>query len=199
MRAVLDTAITLALLVVAADVASAQTVASVYTDFDTRDCRHIPSKEVEDYGEWSCAGYGGIRIFFASGDQRIYVSYGPRAEKELAFKETLASFNHQGEKIEWRGERSADGKFKPYATVMRWHTEQLDSNDKEIKGQVLVVTRLGPGGVCHVGYVDGRANPDANALAQKIADDSARKFKCGTDKPIVVGNKGPGFSRPYGD
>jgi hypothetical protein len=72
----------------------------------------------------------------------------------------------------------------------------LDSKDKEIKGQVLVVTRLGPGGVCHVGYVDGRANTDANALAQKIADENARKFKCGVDKPSVMGNKGPGFSEP---
>jgi len=65
--------------------------------------------------------------------------------------------------------------------------------------QVLVVTRLGSGGVCHVGYVDARANPDANALAQKIADDNARKFKCDADKPIVLGNKGPGFSGSYAD
>ena len=64
---------------------------------------------------------------------------------------------------------------------------------------MLVVTRLGPGGVCHVGYVDARANTDASALAQKIADEKARKFKCGVDKPIVLGNKGPGFSGPYGD
>jgi hypothetical protein len=54
-------------------------------------------------------------------------------------------------------------------------------------GRVLVVTRLGPGGVCHVGYVDARANPDANALARKIADESARTFKCGKQKRIVLG------------
>lgn len=179
--------------------ATAQTVASVYTDFDTRDCHRIPNKEVDEYGAWSCVGYGGIRIFYVSVPQHIYISYGPRAEKELANKETLASTNYESGKIEWRGQRSADGKFKPYATIMRWHTEQLDSNDKEIKGQVLVVTRLGPGGVCHVGYVDGRANTDANALAQKIADENARKFKCGADKPIVMGNKGPGFSGPDGN
>ena len=57
-------------------------------------------------------------------------------------------------------------------------------------GRVLVVTRLDPGGSCHVGYVDARANPDANELARKLADERARTFKCGTDKRIVVGTKG---------
>ena len=80
---------------------------------------------------------------------------------------------------------------------MRWHTT-VGADDPPVEGEVLVVTRLPPGGVCHVGYVDGKANPDALALAQKIADGSARKFRCGKDKPITAGNKGPGFSGPYG-
>ena len=41
--------------------------------------------------------------------------------------------------------------------------------------------------MCHVGYVDARANPDANELARKIADENARTFKCGKDKAIVLG------------
>lgn len=77
---------------------------------------------------------------------------------------------------------------------MRWSTTVTDDDDKITRGQVLVVTRLPPGGVCHVGYVDGRANPDAIALAQKIADEHARNFRCGADKPVVLGQKGPGFS-----
>jgi hypothetical protein len=66
------------------------------------------------------------------------------------------------------------------------------------RGEVLVVTRLGPEGVCHVGYVDGRQNTDATTLARAIADRHARAFRCGKDKPIVLGDKGPGFSGPYG-
>ena len=62
----------------------------------------------------------------------------------------------------------------------------------------LVVTRLAPGGVCHVGYVDARQNPNAMELARTIADRHARRFRCGRDKPIVLGAKGPGFSGPYG-
>lgn len=51
--------------------------------------------------------------------------------------------------------------------------------------------RLDPGGVCHVGYVDGRANPDANALARKVADKKTRAFRCGKDVPDSHGKTGP--------
>jgi hypothetical protein len=199
MRLLLLTAIVLSLLPSAAVPALAQTSASAYSVLDLKKCRHTPGKDVEDYGEWSCAGYGGIGVYVAAGDQRSYVSYGPNARKQPAAKQTLASFNGEGDKIEWRGERAAGGALKPYATIVRWSTTVQGDADEPTKGQVLVVTRLGPGGVCHVGYVDGRANTDANVLAQKIADENARKFKCGTDKPIVSGKKGPGFSGPYGD
>ncbi len=178
--------------------ALAQTAASVVTPLDLKKCRHTPGKDVEDYGEWSCAGYGGIAVHVSAGDQRTYMSYGPNAKKQAAAKQTLASFNGEGKNIEWRGERGADGTLKPYATIVRWSTT-VATDDKPVRGQVLVVTRLGPGGVCHVGYVDGRANTDANVLAQKLADDRARTFKCGTDKPVVLGNKGSGFSGSYDD
>ncbi len=199
MRTVLKAAVALCLLAFAAESALAQTVASVYTPLDLKKCRHTAGKDVEDYGTWSCAGYGGIGVYVAAGDQRSYVSYGSGARKQLAATQTLASFNGEGKNIEWRGERAANGALKPYATIMRWSTAVLGDADEAVKGQVLVVTRLGPGGVCHVGYVDARANPDANALAQKIADENARAFKCDADKPIVLGNKGPGFSGPYGE
>ena len=175
-----------------------QSIASAYTPLDLDKCRHVAGKDVEDYGEWFCAGFGGIAVYVTGGDQRSYVSYGRNAKKEPAAKQTLASFNGAGKTIEWRGERTAAGILKPFATIMRWSTA-VSSGDEPVRGQVLVVTRLPPGSVCHVGYVDGRANTDANLLAQKIADEQARKFRCGADKPIVLGNKGPGSSGPYGN
>jgi len=176
---------------------AAQAVESTYTALDLDKCRHTVGKQDEDYGEWRCNGYGGIAVHVGAGDQRTYVSYGRNAKKEPAAKQTLASFNGEGEKIEWRAERGADKKLKPFATIMRWSTT-VSSGDEPVKGEMLVVTRLAPGSVCHVGYVDAKANPDADALAQKIADEHARKFRCGADKPIVLGKKGPGFSGPYG-
>jgi hypothetical protein len=178
--------------------AGAQTLASAYTSLDLAKCRHTPSKEPDDYGEWRCLGYGSIAVYVAAGDQRIYMSFGPNAKKEPAAKQTLASFNSEGKVIEWRAERSADGKLKPFATIMRWNTT-VGAEDPPVRGEVLVITRLGPPGrVCHVGYVDVEANPDFNALGQKIADDTARNFLCGADKPVISGKKGPGFSGPYG-
>lgn len=198
MRALLKAAIALSLYAFAGHGALAQTIASIYTPLDLKKCFHRAGKDVEDYGTWSCAGYGGFAVYVSGGDQRSYVSYGPNAAKQPAATQTLASFNGEGTNIEWRGQRTPTGQLLPYATIMRWSTTVTADSGDAVKGQVLVVTRLGTAGVCHVGYVDGRENPDANALAQKIADENARTFKCGTDKPIILGNRGLGFSGPYG-
>src|SRR4051812_213386 len=145
-------------------------VERAYTSLDLEKCRHIESREVEDYSSWRCTGYVGIDVHVAAGDQRSYVSYGPNGAKERAAEQTLASFNSAGRTIEWRIERLPNGKAHPFATILRWNTSALDDKDDSIiAGQVLIVTRLSPGGVCHVGYVDGRANPNANELAVQIA------------------------------
>ena len=173
-------------------------VERVYTTLDLKQCRHTRGKAEEDYGSWRCSGHAGVAVFVSADDQRTYISYGPNAAREPAAKQTLASFNSEGKTIEWRIERAADGKPRALATILRWNTTTQDDAGHQVRGQVLVVTRLPPGGVCHVGYVDGRANANANDLARQIADQHARPFKCGADKPMVLGAKGPGFSGPYG-
>ena len=90
--------------------------------------------------------------------------------------------------MEWR---ALDG--KPFAIIQRWHiadNADQDKNGRPIAKPMLAVTRLAPGPVCHVAYVDVKANPDANELARKAADDIARGFKCGKDKVMVVGTSG---------
>ena len=56
---------------------------------------------------------------------------------------------------------------------------------------LMVVTRLAPGPVCHVAYLDVRANAgaDPNVLARKAADDTARGFDC-KNMPAVIGKRG---------
>jgi hypothetical protein len=154
----------------------------VYTQFDAdKNCRHRPGRAVEDYGTWTCAGYNGIAVVLSAGDQRMQVSFGPRAAREVAAGQTLPGFNdvYKGT-IEWRLAKGNDGKVKPFATILRWNY-MTSPDDRKASGRMLVVTRLGPGGVCHVGYVDGRVSADANAVARKIADEKARTFRCGTD------------------
>jgi hypothetical protein len=182
-----------ALIVLAAWPACAQTVESAFTDFDIEKCRHIPGKVEEDYGEWRCKGYDGIPIWMGAADQRVTISFGPRAKEEPAAHQTLASFNGEGKKIEWRIE-TIENRKRPFAAIMRWSTTKPDDKGDSVRGEVLVVTRLPPGAVCHVGYVDGRANPNANELAREIADKNARAFRCRKDAPVVLGATGPGFS-----
>src|SRR5262249_30302295 len=143
----------------------------------------------------------GIAVYVTVGDARVYISYGPRAAREPAARQTLAAPNGEGESIEWRL-AGAPGKGRAFATIMRW-TTAIPVDDPKVengtyRGEVLVVTRLGPGAVCHVGYVDARQNANAMELARTIADQHARNFRCGRDKPTVLGAKGPGFSGPYG-
>ena len=51
-------------------------------------------------------------------------------------------------------------------------------------------TRLPPGAVCHVAYIDVAANPNANELARKAADELARDFQCSWDNVKIVGAGG---------
>ena len=175
--------------------ALSQTVEHAYTSFDSKTCEHTKGKDVEDYGSWLCNGYAGLHIRLSAVDQRMTVAFGPPKKTDLAQSQTLPGFNdiYEGT-VEWRIEKSVNGKLRPFATILRWNVMTPQDRDKATAtkptGRVLVVTRLGPGGSCHVGYVDARANPDANELARKLADERARTFKCGTDKRIVAGTKG---------
>lgn len=190
-----------ALAVLLGSPALGETIGSVTTPLRIDTCAHKAGREAEDYGEWRCSGYGGIPIVVTAGDQRVYVSFGRNAAHEPAARQTLGAPNGEGNVIEWRIAGEPNRKGRPFAAIMRWTTAVVVDDPKVengvFRGEVLVVIRLGPGGVCHVGYVDARQNPDAEALARRIADQNARAFRCGKDKPIVLGDKGPGFSGPY--
>jgi hypothetical protein len=178
--------------------AASQSVSRVYTQLDADKCRHTKGKDVEDYGSWRCAGHDGIQVYLSAGDQRMQVSFGRNAAREPAAGQTFPAFNSADKgTIEWRIETPLGGKPRAFATILRWNVKLAE--DERDTGRVLVVTRLGPGGVCHVGYVDARANPNANELAQKLADDQARAFKCGKDKPLVAGKMMPGLTMPKAD
>jgi len=165
----------------------AQAAESTYTPLELKACRKT-STDVES-ATWECRGAAGIRVHVAEGDARMVVSYGPSAERQSAATAWFGPPNEAGKTIEWRADRRG---AKPFATILRWSLV-----DPERDGQrhpILVVTRLGPGTVCHVAYMDGGANPDANQLARQAADAHARGFRCDTDKARVVGRVGRGIS-----
>ena len=125
-----------------------------------------------------------------AGDQCMQVSFGRdlrSASEGLAASQTFPGLNsvYRGT-IEWRMKRLPNGKARPFATILRWNTRteaDAEREDGRSTGLTLVVTRLNPGGVCHVGYIDAR-KADANDAARKLADEKARGFRCRVDEPI---------------
>ena len=102
MRTVLIGIMGIATALVAGTAASAELIESAYTTIETSKCPHVRGRAPEDYGHWTCKGYGGIAVWVAAGDQRVYVSFGPRAKNEPAATQTLSAFNSEGGTIEWR-------------------------------------------------------------------------------------------------
>jgi len=169
--------------------ANAQTFGSSYTSTAEKDCRVATTGQVSSASV--CPGKAGLVVLVTEDDLRQAVSVGRNrkaAESEPAASQGFGPFNSTSPTLEWR---AADG--KPFAIIQRWHIADNDDPDKSgrptDKG-LMVVTRLPPGAVCHVAYVDVRANPNPNELARKAADEIARDFKCGKNEVKIVGERG---------
>jgi len=185
----------LVLFVLLATPANAEPLHSVYTDFDAETCAHKKGDAPEDYGSWSCPGYGGFKVILSAGDQRMSVAFSDGGAKSEWRSFPAVNDIYKG-RIEWR---LASG--RPFATVLRWNVAtaaDVEQASGPIKpsARVLVVSRVGAGASCPVGYVDARANAKANDLAREIADEVARGFRCGLDKPVVRGAVTPGLALP---
>jgi hypothetical protein len=182
---------TLTILLGAPSLAAANTIGSVYTSTTDNDCRKASNLKIDgdDYAaERTCRGPAGLVVVKNEDDLRETITVGrsaSAADKEPAASQGFGPFNSTTNTIEWR---VIGG--KPFAMIQRWHI--ADNDDPEKNGppkskQMLVVTRLPPGAVCHVAYIDVTANPEANELARKAADELARGFDCKTDKVSVIG------------
>ena len=138
-----------------------------------------------------CPGKAGLSVLIAEDDLRETVSVGKSraaAEKEPAAQVWFEPFNSSLTTVEWRMAGN-----KPFAIIQRWliaDNADRDARDRPRDKAMLAVTRLPPGEVCHVAYVDVAANPNANELARKAADELARDFKCGRDEVRIVGTGG---------
>lgn len=138
----------------------------------------------------TCAGYTGYPVIFSEGDLRQMVRFGHIAKLGDQW-ESFGQFNRANDTIEWRLKDK-----KPYAAILRYFIENAEANGefkKALEGQVLVVSTVGTyekPTSCVVGYVDARANKNANKLSQELADTKAKSFICGKDKPAFFGKRG---------
>jgi hypothetical protein len=169
-------------------------ITSIYTSTAPKDCRTLKprSKTVpEDGPERWCKGIGDLSVLVLGGDLRETVSFGRTAKAaaaESAAKNWFGPFTSTTMTVEWRGPRNG----APFAAIQRWHladNDDVGKDNRPLARQLLVVTRLPPGKVCHIAYIDVKANPDANALA-RMAAESARAFDCDKDKVRVEGLPG---------
>ena len=168
-----------ALLAVAALATPAQAAFnSAYTDLNLDECLVL---DADDFGaSWACPGYKGYPLMVSEGDLRFSLAYGFNPSDNW---QSLPPFNRLGEKLEWRLSNDL-GRWMPIATIVRYHT--ADPETGEDKGQVLVVTQLVEGNVCHIAYIDALANKNANELAREAADASG-DFDCAKDEVEVIG------------
>lgn len=140
------------------------------------------SKEAADNATRVCRGKANWVVLVNKDDGRETVSVGHNrveAAKEPAAQASFGPFKVALPSIEWRTAGN-----NPFAIIQRWRTADSDTKP------MLVVTKLPPGAVCPVAYVDAAANPNADDLARQAADQIARDFKCGTDQPKVLGTSG---------
>ena len=163
--------------------AKAETFTSVYTSTAAKDCRKGHSFKIDgdDYAsDRTCPGVGGLIVLWQEDDLRGTISVGRSARAaaaEPAASQGFGAFNSTTDTVEWR----LDGKRKPFAIIQRWHIADHENPTKDGRPgtyQRLVVTRLPPGPVCHVAYIEVKGNPKANDEARKVADETARGFDC---------------------
>lgn len=172
--------------------ADAQTFGSSYTSTAPKDCRvSTAGNGVDDSTIRVCPGKAGLVVLVSEDDLRETVSVGrsrAAAAREPAAQAWFGPFNSTSKTVEWR---TING--KPFAIIQRWHIADNADEDKDgrpIAKPLLVVTRLPPGKVCHVAYIDAAANPDADEIARKAADEVARGFSCGKDDVKTIGANG---------
>lgn len=167
---------------------------SSYTSTAEKDCRLVRTGTADDGGGTRvCRGPAGLVVVVSEGDLRETVTVGRNhktADSEPAARDGFGPFNSTTPTIEWR--HPAKGQ-PPIAMIQRWHIADIEDEGKDgrpIAKQLLVITRLSPGPVCRIAYVDVKANANANELAREAADTLARDFKCGTDTVKVMGARG---------
>jgi hypothetical protein len=164
---------------------AAQDISTRYSDLDLKKCRQLALFEDEgEGGEWSCSGIEDYDVRVWEGDLRSYVGFGSKAPAQCASMQTFGAFNSLGPRVEWR---IKDG--KPFATILRWFTEQNIDGGNPVKQNWLVVTKLDDKDACHIAYIDTKY-VDANEVARQRADETAGSFDCVRDMPEIFSSRG---------
>jgi hypothetical protein len=168
--------------------ATAGEVSSVYTDLVVeRDCtEYYTAPEGEPSWDKVCSGYRGYPVLLSHGDLRESVFFGFPPAGQPSW-ESFHAFNYAGSKIEWRVEAEGNRTI-PFAAIIRWSISTDPDKPKAVTQALVVakVAQMAERDGCVIGLVMANGNPIANEEARKIADEKAKSFACGTDKPAPL-------------
>ncbi len=157
--------------------AAAEAVGSVYTRHTYETCPVV--KEHEAGRAFRCAGHRGIPVTYDADEHNVLVGIGSGGE--AASTDWLTRHNAEaGPTIEWRGIRRGHD-IDPFAAILRFRVTASPAIGAP-RRDVLVVYRVDRVRSCIVAVLDGR-RADANTEARRVADASARTFRCGRDRP----------------
>jgi hypothetical protein len=160
--------------------AQAETAKSTFTKIDLKKCKQIEKPDGFVFeGSWTCKGLKGFDVVYSGMDLRATMAFGPKPKTQCSASQTFGHFNSPGDTIEWRL-----AKGKPYATILRWFT---DNGEPDGKQNWLVVTKIDGDEVCRTTIVDTQF-PNANQVARRKADQST-SFNCAKDVPELVSTK----------
>jgi hypothetical protein len=162
-----------------ASTAQAETIISVYSDFDITKCKTLNKSAEDGGGQWQCKGIKDYDVLYSEGDLRGTMAFGKSAEIQCAAAQSFSKFNSPGRKIEWRIKNG-----KPLATIMRWFTDNGEADGKQ---NWLVVTKINSDEVCRTALIDTKY-PNANKIAQQKANASG-SFRCSKDLAELISAK----------
>ena len=169
----------IAIVMMSASAAQAGGITSVYSTFNTDQCKATLSQEPDGGGTWVCKGIKGFDVTYWEGDLRGTMSFGPKAGESCASMQTFSGFNGPGKTIEWRMDSG-----RPFATILRW---SVSNGIDDSKINWLVITKIDGKNTCRTALVDSQL-PQANEVARERAS-STRNFKCEKDNPEIVSRR----------
>lgn len=159
---------------------------SVFISYNQDNCISPATNNFD--AEFYCIGQNNIPYYIATADaeRQAFVSYGENSKNEQAASQSLPQVTSVEPDVEWRITNET-GDWQAFAAIQKWYT----TNEWDTPGETLVVTKVEKGSTCHIAYIDAVVTPRPHNRARKIADLCTHKFRCATDKPMVISGPFP--------
>jgi len=169
------------LLAVSVIPAGAAEFTSKFITYDLSKCLKLNRQAAKT--ETMCMGENDIPVWIINtrADRQTFVGYGDNGRREMAARQTLPGTFSVQPVIEWRRSRN-EGEWRTFAAIQRW----LTRDERGIKGETLVITKIDGSESCHIAYLDAVVTPHVQARARFIADLCVPKFDCAAHEPLRI-------------